>query len=569
MTMTTQQSSSDASAASSLLTVSVREQYDLVSVRGRARRLADLLKFDSGQRTRMSTAVSEVTRYLLRQAEGGEIRMSVTRRDPAYLCIEAVGRSGAQVDPSCEVIRTARRLMDHLQIVGDSAGPARIVMAIRLPGRAPSNDELLALIRELSDAPGSDPFADILQQNRELVQAQSKLAELNRQLRETQNAKDRFIALLGHELRNQVNGIRNSLEAFERSSEGIVRERMRKLTWAQVQNLAQLADDLMDSTRVVRGDLSVHPETLELSRYLAFCGETWSDKVREAGLDWRYEEPGGDLWVKADPSRLAQIIANLVSNACKFTDPGGSIVLTARSETDRVWIEVRDTGCGIAPEHLDRVLEPFSQTEDAKRRMTGGLGLGLSIVRGLVVAQDGTMEILSRPDERPGTTVRFSLPATSPPADANMPTVGVDLRLFEGGDDRPTAPRKERILLIDDHAASAEALEILLEMEGFEVHLAATGSAAMQCVAEQSFDVVLCDLGLPEMDGFEVAMTLSERLGDDCPLLVAMSGFTDETTRKRIEASGFDRFFPKPVDTTALRSYLDGTGATESNRKAD
>ena len=575
MIMTTPPSLSDGSpndlapreecGSTELLKISVREEYDLVSVRGRTRRLTDLLGFDSAERTRLTTALSEVSRTFLQRVGGCDLSMSLRRKGRAALCIdvdesEAGNTSRRLGDPVEREFHNPSRLVDEFSLRDEPDKSLRVELAMHLPGRAPSARRLAALIRELSAGPGGDPFADILQQNRELVTAQTRLGDLNERLQETQEAKDRFIALLGHELRNQVNGLRNSLEAYERTGDETVRDRMRKLTWAQVRHLTQLADDLMDSARVVRGDLRVNPEMTELSRYLAFCADTWRDTMEDAGLDWRYEPPAGDVWVMADPSRLSQIIANLVSNARKFTDPGGSITLGAETDGEEVWIAVRDTGCGIEPEHLDHVLEPFRQTETAQRRMTGGLGLGLAIVRGLVEAQGGALTIDSDPSRRPGTVVRFSLPCTEPPADGVLPTVGVDLRLLEAR--QTTAPverRATRIYLVDDHETSAEALSTLLGLEGFDVSVSHNGQKALEEI-DSSFDVVLCDLGLPEIDGFTVAETLRERLGASCPALVAMSGFTEASIRDRTAAAGFDEFFPKPVDTESLRAYLEGRG---------
>lgn len=520
MTMTTPPSSSGESprdippreecGSIELLRISVREEYDLVSVRGRTRRLTDLLEFYPAERTRLTTALSEVSRTFLQRVGGCDLTMSLRRRGRSALCIDVAGYEGDErsrrLNGSVErEFRNPSRLVDEFSLRDEAEKPLRVELAMHLPGRAPSQRRLAELIRELSDGPGGDPFADILQQNRELVTTQTRLGHLNQQLQETQQAKDRFIALLGHELRNQVNGLRNSLEAFERTGDDVVRDRMRKLTWAQVRHLTQLADDLMDSARVVRGDLRVNPEITELSRYLAFCADTWRDTVEDAGLAWRYEPPERDVWVMADPSRLSQIVANLVSNARKFTDPGGSITLEARVDADQVWIAVRDTGCGIEPEHLQDVLEPFRQTETAQRRMTGGLGLGLAIVHGLVEAQGGSMTIDSDPATRPGTTVRFSLPCTDPPANGVLPTVGVDLRLLEARQATvPAERRAQRIYLVDDHETSAEALATLLDLEGFDVSVACTGQKALAEV-DDSYDVVLCDLGLPEIDGFAVA----------------------------------------------------------------
>lgn len=564
-----------------LLSVSVREEYDLVSVRGRARRLTDLLGFNSAARTRLTTALSEVSRVLLRGVGGCDLRMALRRRgQPALLVFlegcepdNSIARAAddGAADPAArgtapdeatlrDALRNPQRLVDEFDVGAESQGRPCVELAMLLPGRAPSPRRLAKLIRELADGPGGDPFADILQQNRELVTAQTRLGELNRRLQETQEAKDRFIALLGHELRNQVNGLRNSLEAFERSRDEAVRERMRKLNWAQVRHLTQLADDLMDSARVVRGDLRVNPEVMELSRYLAFCADTWRDTVEDADMAWRYEPPEGDVWVMADPSRLSQIIANLVSNARKFTDPGGAITLGAESIGDQVWIEVRDTGCGIEPEHLHDVLEPFRQTDSAQRRMTGGLGLGLAIVRGLVEAQGGAMTIDSDPSKRPGTVVRFSLPRTEAPNDGILPTVGIDLRLLETRQAVEPVPRRTtRIFLVDDHETSAESLATLLDLEGFDVTVARSGRQALDEI-DASYDFVLCDLGLPEIDGFAVAETLRERFAATCPTLVAMSGFTDASIRERIEAAGFVEFFAKPVDTDALRRFLESAG---------
>ena len=286
-------------------------------------------------------------------------------------------------------------------------------------------------------------------------------------------------------------------------------------------------------------------ETTDLAELVLDSVESVRARFEATGLTLVAEVPADPVRVRADPHRIRQVLANLLANARKFTDAGGtiSVLLTADAKADQAFVSVRDTGCGIDPADLARVFEPFVQTELARDRMTGGLGLGLPIVKGLVEAQGGRVEVHSK-GRNLGCDFRFSLPL-----DAASPTVVV--RDVVAG---AAAPR--RILVVDDHRDSADALKRLLELDGNEVSVAYDGPDGLAAARTFSPNVLVCDIGLPGMDGFEVARRLRSAPETESIHLIALTGFGDEDTIRAAREAGFRRHLTKPVDTNRLAKLL-------------
>jgi signal transduction histidine kinase/CheY-like chemotaxis protein len=386
-----------------------------------------------------------------------------------------------------------------------------------------------------------------------------RTAELEAAKAEAQAAnasKDRFLAMLGHELRNPMASVSTALEVLQRlgSEDPRRADRMRGIVQRQMRHMARLVDDLLDVSRIERGKLPLRLERLDLARLVREVAEAERSRIAKAGLVFEVEAADRPLWVEGDPTRLTQVVYNLLSNAAKFTEPGGTIRLRAFAETlsGKAAVSVRDTGVGIDPWELERIFEPFAQADSAVERAAGGLGLGLPIVKGLVEAHGGEVAAASEGRGR-GTETTFRLPlAPAPAGEAERPA-------------REDEPARHRVLVIDDHPDSSEGLRELLQLFGHDVELAGDGAEGVAAAFRKRPDVVICDIGLPgELDGYQVAEVLRDELGDGPLHLIALTGFADEESIRRARAAGFDRHLTKPVDPGLLREVVASPGRLTS-----
>lgn len=546
-----------------IFSVAIQAEHDLVLVRQRTRQIAELLGLDEGPRTRLATAVSEISRNAFQYAGTGKVEFLVERGATPQLLVHIVdsGPGIAQLEDIMEGryrsetglglgLAGARRLVDHFEVDTGSDDGTTITLGVDLPTRTLDDATLLDSIDSMTRTSPGNPFGEVLQQNQELLRAQNALAEANRELEAAQAAKDHFLAMLAHELRNLLNALRSSMAVLERRPEETVRQRMEQVAVLQVDHLERLIDDLLDASRIVRGTLEIQRQDLDVVAAVDDLSEAWREQITRSGLVLRVDLPAEPAWSRVDPTRLAQILGNLLSNAEKFSDPGDTIVLGVDSDDTWVTLRVRDEGAGLDHEGLQKIFEPFAQTAEARRRMTGGLGLGLAIVEGLVEAHGGSIEATSD-GLGEGTTVAVRLPALEAPAETSV-------------EEKPAAPRQSkgrRLLLVDDHVPTLESLSELLRLEGHTVEVVTEGRKALELAATFEPDVVLCDLGLPGMDGQEVVrrgktLDLSARW-------VAVSGFVDPGTREEALAAGFEDVWPKPLDLGRLSDFLEA--AAESS----
>jgi signal transduction histidine kinase/CheY-like chemotaxis protein len=375
----------------------------------------------------------------------------------------------------------------------------------------------------------------------------AELQETTEKLRATNEAKDSFIQMLGHELRNPLGTIRTALGAMHEEGGGSGLE-MRPVIDRQVDQMTRLVDDLLEVSQIARAKLTLQYETLDLAELARTVGETFRPRARDAGLTLHLELPERSVWVRVDPLRMQQVLTNLLANALKFTDRGGTlrIRLRERAETAEAELAVVDTGCGIEEGDLERIFEPFEQTEAARGRMTGGLGLGLPIVKGLIEAQGGSVAVES-PGRDEGSTFRLRFPTVEPPAEQPRPAATP----------APSIPR--RILIIDDHRDSADALRLVLSGRGSEVAVAYDGPEGIRKAADFHPEVLICDLGLPGMDGLEIARRLRAEPVTRSIRLLALTGFGGEETAAAVQSAGFERHLTKPVDLDLLMRTLAGT----------
>lgn len=366
-------------------------------------------------------------------------------------------------------------------------------------------------------------------------------------LREADRRKDEFLAMLAHELRNPLAPIRNAVRIMR----GLGPEDQVTLDWArgvidrQVGHLARLVDDLLDVSRLVRGRLELRRESVDLAEVVERTLEVVRPLIQSHRHELVVSLPAEALRVEADPTRLTQVLANLLTNAAKYTPPGGRIRLEAEPQDGHAVIRVHDNGMGIPESLLPHVFDLFTQNERSLDRSQGGLGIGLTIVKRLVEKHGG--EIAVQSDSR-GSEFTVRLPLGRGRPGAARPETPNDTP-------RPTGTAR-RILVVDDNEDARDSLDLLLRLDGHEIRKAADGPAALAAAPEFRPDVVLLDIGLPGMDGYEVARRLREQSSTRGALLVAITGYGQPDDRLRAEAAGFDHHLVKPVDPEALGRVL-------------
>jgi CheY-like chemotaxis protein len=314
----------------------------------------------------------------------------------------------------------------------------------------------------------------------------------------------------------------------------------------QLSHAVRLVDDLLDTSRINRDALELRLERCELAAVVSQALETVRPFVESGAHRLEVSLPEEPVTLRADPVRLAQVLSNLIHNACKFSDPGRPVAVSARKSAGWIEISVRDEGIGFAPEDRDRLFEMFTQLDPARSRSRGGLGVGLSIVRRLVEMHGGRVEASSGGPGR-GSEFRVSLPELALSTSAAEPFLRVPPRA-------PAAPR--RILVVDDNADSASSLAALLELSGNDVRTAGDGLEAVGLAEEFSPDVVLLDIGLPGIDGYEAARRIRALPRGRMMLLVAVTGWGQSEDRRRSREAGFDHHMVKPLRASALETLL-------------
>jgi PAS domain S-box-containing protein len=365
-------------------------------------------------------------------------------------------------------------------------------------------------------------------------------------LRDADRRKNEFLGVLSHELRNPLAPIRNSIYLLERAApDSPPAARAREVIRRQTEHLSRLVDDLLDVTRISSGKIELERARLDLCDLVrAACDDHRSLFVRDT-VELRLDLPAEPAWVDGDATRLSQVIGNLLQNAAKFTPAGGQVVVGVRAAEGRSEVFVRDTGVGMEPDQVDRMFEPFAQAERSLARTKGGLGLGLALAKGLVELHGGTVRAHSEGLGR-GAEFRVSLPGAAGPAADASPGPPAD-----GGEGR-------LVLVVEDNVDAGQSLADLLEMEGHRVVLTRDGRSGIAMARSIRPDVVLCDLGLPDVDGFEVARTLRRDEALRATRLVALSGYARVEDRRGARDAGFDVHLPKPPPLDALRAVLAG-----------
>ncbi|HVS00985.1 MAG TPA: ATP-binding protein [Thermoanaerobaculia bacterium] len=360
--------------------------------------------------------------------------------------------------------------------------------------------------------------------------------------------KDQFLAMLAHELRNPLAPIRNSVELM-RQAENLDPsfQASREMVERQVKHLARLVDDLLDVSRITHGNIRLRKETLDLGAILERAVDANRPLIEVRNHTLTFQPPPEPVRMEADPTRLEQVFSNLLNNAAKYTMPGGHIWLHAELEGDEAMVRVRDTGIGVPPDVLGRVFEPFVQSDGSLARSEGGLGIGLTLVRSLVEMHGGHVEAHS-PGLGQGSEFRVRLPAR-----AAIPSE------WPGAEVEPAplpAGRGVRVLVVEDNVDAAESLAALLRLWHHDVHVVHDGLEAIEAARRQQPEVVLLDIGLPGLDGYQVARKLRDEVGLDHALLVAMTGYGQPEDRRRSREAGIQHHFVKPVEPDVLKNLL-------------
>jgi CheY-like chemotaxis protein/two-component sensor histidine kinase len=364
-----------------------------------------------------------------------------------------------------------------------------------------------------------------------------------------------FLAMLGHELRNPLAPIRNALEVLRgRGSSDAGAEWARDLIDRQVSHLTRLVDDLLDMSRVTSGRIELQKERLDLGTLVSQAVESARSLLEERGHALSLALPDEPLLVRGDATRLSQVVVNLVGNAAKYTPPGGQVWVTVRREAEEAVLSVRDDGIGMAPDLVPRVFDLFVQGQRALDRSEGGLGVGLTLVRRLAESHGGTAEAQSAGPGQ-GSEIVVRLPALSRAAEEPPPAWSAPAT--QGQPSR-------RILVVDDNVDSAESMAQLLRIWGHEAEVAHDGPAALAIAAERPPEVVLLDIGLPGMSGYEIAPRLRALPGLADAVIVAMTGYGQDKDFFRSREAGFAVHLVKPIQPEALKGVLADLEASRS-----
>jgi PAS domain S-box-containing protein len=370
-------------------------------------------------------------------------------------------------------------------------------------------------------------------------------ARLYQELQAADRRKDAFLAMLAHELRNPLGPVRNALAILNLAGgSGQAAEQSRAIIDRQVRHLTRLVDDLLDVSRISRGKIQLRCERLDLTALIRAAAEDRRSSLEEGGLTLRVDLPAESLWVDADPTRIAQVLDNLLGNANKFTDPGGRVRVGVEREGGRAAVTVEDSGIGIAPPLLAQLWGPFAQADMSLERSRGGLGLGLALVKGLVELHGGRVRAASAGPGQ-GAAFGFDLPLRAAPAAGAAPPPAVPA---------PAGPL--HVLLVEDNVDAAETMRMLLEMYGARVSVAHTGPAGVEAARRGLPDLILCDIGLPGLSGYEVARALRADPATASTCLVAVSGYGQPEDQEKSRRSGFDLHLIKPVEPGELQRLL-------------
>jgi PAS domain S-box-containing protein len=484
-----------------------------------------------------------------------EVYFTDTRRRYTFANAAAMREFGHQTVKGIEV----EKIVSNLEVLRADGTPRPIEDAppLRaLTGEVIRDEEQITRIprtgelrhRQVSSAPVRDASGRIIG-SVSVVRDITERKRAEAALREADHRKNLFLATLSHELRNPLAPILTAARVLE-SPEATVEDQKRcgSIISHQVTHMAALLNDLLDVSRFTRGEFTLKMERVRLQEILDSAIETTRPLIDGKQHRLHLELPSTPLLLEVDPVRLTQVVNNLLANAAKYTNAGGDITLGSRLEADGLLIFVRDTGIGLAAENVADIFEIFVQLEPSSARAQGGLGIGLALVKGLVELHGGRVQVLSDGRDR-GSTFNVILPRS----------VVVEELAFQSDAVTPAPAHQEmsrRVLIADDGYQVAEALAILLERRGHEVHIAHEGLEALRLAAEIKPDIAFLDIGMPGLSGYEIATRIRREPWGRHMMLVAVSGWGQDNHKRDAYAAGFDEHFTKPMDPRLLRSIF-------------
>ncbi len=373
----------------------------------------------------------------------------------------------------------------------------------------------------------------------------TELREAQEALREADQRKSQFLAVLSHELRNPLAPIRNSLYLLAHAAPGGDQAaRARDVIDRQTQQLTRLVDDLLDVTRISHGKIELHRERLDLREVVRRTCDDHRSLFEQRGVSLRFEDPG-PVWVEADPTRMSQVIGNLLQNSAKFTPQGGTTWVTLGFEGGQAAVRIRDDGAGMRPDEVRGMFEPFAQADSSLAHPHGGLGLGLALVKGLMELHGGSVTGRSTGLGN-GSEFAITLPLAAPaPAARTEPLP-------------PPSPSGQLVLIIEDNLDAGQTLAEVLEVSGYRVRVALDGQSGIAAARQLAPDVVLCDIGLPDLDGYAVARSLRADSSLGSTRLIALTGYALPEDRARAREAGFDAYLAKPAPLDELKRLIAG-----------
>ncbi|MEN3278266.1 MAG: hypothetical protein V7631_4056 [Massilia sp.] len=381
---------------------------------------------------------------------------------------------------------------------------------------------------------------------------EAQLQKLNAQLSAADRRKDEFLATLSHELRNPLAPMRSALDVLKMKFQGVADERLLSAFDRQLRHLTRLVDDLMEVSRITQGRMQLQKEAVELTALVHGAAQDVKPLMQAAGHTLRLSIAPAPVVVEGDPTRLSQVILNLLTNAAKYTPDGGQVDVTLACDDGHAEIRVRDNGIGIPADALASVFNMFSQLEPALDRAKGGLGIGLALVRGIIELHGGSV----RADSAGlGHGSEFSV---------RLPLTGAVLRQQGAAPGQP-GQADLRVMVVDDNQDAADTLSMALELFGCEVQVAHTAEDGLQLAARFMPQVALLDIGLPDMNGYELARRLRQRTEGAAMSLIALTGWGQEKDRELAFSAGFDHHLTKPVNFEHLRLLLKPGACAQGN----
>ena len=471
-----------------------------------------------------------------------------------YTAEQAIGRHISLIIPpdriaeEDEIIASikAGRRVDHFETERLRSDGRRLQISLTVSPILDADGQVVGASKIARDITAQRRAAE---RERELMAEAQQLA---RNLSEADRRKDEFLATLAHELRNPLAPISNAVQVLRRgvpsipavSGDGALAAASEVLE-RQVGHMARLVDDLLDLSRITRGRIELRRERVELRAVIDHAVEATRALYRSMNHELSVSLPPQPIHLDADPTRLAQVVGNLLNNACKFTDKGGHIHLMVERAGDQAVIRVRDDGVGIVSDQLPRLFEMFAQADTSLERSRDGLGIGLTLAKTLVELHGGSVEAHSQ-GLGLGSEFTVRLPVL---VDAPQSLSRVAL-------DTPPAAQSRRILIVDDNEDGAQSLAILLRLSGHDTHTAHDGVAALEAAERVRPDVVLLDIGLPGLNGYEVCRRIRQQPWGKNLVLVALTGWGKDEDRKKSAEAGFDSHLVKPVDHAVLAGLL-------------